>query len=275
LAALLAGFLPGLVLAEPIRAGAPAEVRLVWWGSSSTGKLFAYMQRTLPDQLRMHRAPSSVWVRIDHISKDIEAGETAKYEGVLRAIEKDINRSRYDFGVLQVSGGVLWSERSTKHAARIVDDILALIESSGAQPVIFEHWTSRDPNRMRQVYLEAARKHRARVGFCGSASAEVIGERGKRYIGAGEGHTNARGLYLWSCCMYAALTGKSPVGLPLPPARIEMESSPQGPADEEPQEKPAKRRGKSTKPIVLTEEDAVYLQNKAWAVQQRYEKLLK
>ncbi len=251
----------------------PLELKMVRWGSSSSGMLQSSMEKLLGDQLKITYKPSGVWFRADWMSKDIEAGETEKYEKIIEKARTFSKKAgTYDYGMIQINGAILSSADSEKHVIRILDDMCEMIKSSGATPLIFEHWTSRSSEKMRHYCFHAARKHGAKVAFCGSASAEVIAEKGKKYIGAGDGHTNSRGLYLWSCCMYATLTGKSPIGLPVPvgkaPVAIPV------PTDDDAKKRNAEEKNNPVGVVVVTKEDAEYLQRKAWEAHQKYTKLL-
>jgi hypothetical protein len=140
---------------------------------------------------------------------------------------------------------------SEKHVANILDDICVAIKKSGATPVLFEHWST-NPEKMRAYCVEAARKHQAKVAFCGSSVAEVRAETGDKYFETGfarSGHINDYGNYLWTCCLHACLTGKSPIGL-------------------------AEPKRKHDKGVNISKQDVLYFQKKAWECQQRFNKLL-
>jgi lysophospholipase L1-like esterase len=114
---------------------------------------------------------------------------------------------------------------------------------------------------LRGWVVEAAKRNGVRVAFCGSALNAVFDDKGgdeaaNKYVGSRNIHAHPRGLYIATCAMYAALTGRSPVGLPAPT----------------PKKKPDTRPGKQDPNY--TEEELRYLQTIAWETQKKYAKTL-
>ena len=264
----------------------PETPVIIWMGSSSSGMVKNYMPRVLADRLQPVYKPSNVWFRADWISKDIEAGNQDKLAAIATKTQEAFRKAgKVDFGILQLSGGIISRAPDTdKHVPQILDVMCQAIRDSGAQPVIFEHWTSRDQPKLREYAIEAARRNGARVAFCGSALHAVAadkggGKEGARYVGGLDEHTGPRGLYIATCCMYATLTGRSPVGLPAPAPNAKKVEIPKpqpgqlggdGPATPEPDE-PAAAPGKPRPPEEeITPEEAIYLQEHAWKVQREY-----
>ncbi len=253
---------------------APPKFRITWWGSSSTGMLKRGIQNVLLDNdiIKIDYGKGGTGLRVDYLSKAIEAGDEKGLESFLGFVRRRA-KHKDDFVIFQLSGGIFWTPESEKHVPRILDEICTAITKGGAKPLIFAHWTSRKPGKMREYAITAARKHKGRVAFCSSAAAEVIAEKGKNYIGKGEGHAWPKGIYLWTCCMYATLTGKSPIGLPAPKGALVDEAA--LPEDESSKVKgnPKETKASSAKDK-FTKADLLYLQTKAWDVYQKYNQLL-
>jgi len=254
------------------------EIEAIWWGSSSTGMTKRALERATSDRLKMKYGKGGAWFRADWLSKSIGAGEEEKYKATMARIKDYAHRKKYELALFQMSGGILWSPESEANIEQVLDDMFEAIKAEGRTIIIFEHWTSRSPEKMRRYAIGAARKHGGKVAFCGSALAEVAeekggGKQGARYVGGLEGHTGPKGLYIASCVLYAAITGKSPVGLP--PPKPKVGKKPKLPKDES-----AAVPGNPQKPKpgkhddTFTAEELLYLQTKAWEVQQRYSKLL-
>lgn len=260
----------------------PSEPVVIWLGSSSSGMLKAYMGRITGERLKPVYKKVNLWFRADWISNDIESGQKDKFEAMMATAREAFTKAgKVDFGILQLSGGIISRSPATeKNVPQVLDAMCELIREAGAQPVIFEHWTARDQPKVRAYAIEAARRNGARVAFCGSAFHEVAADKGgvkegSKYLGSLSMHTGPRGLYLATCCMYATLTGLSPVGLPLPDPKAGAVEIPKpgagqlggdGPAT--PEAEPAASSG--AQDTVITAQDAEYLQKKAWEVQQKY-----
>jgi len=254
---------------------APPEIDVIWWGSSSTGMLKRGITRVLDANgiLKVNYGKHGTRLRVDHVSQALEKGDKKLYENTLSRMRMYAKKKKYDFGIFQLSGGIFWHPESGTHAEKIVDEICVAIKESGTTPVIFTHWSRREPDRMREIAIAAARKHGGRVAFTNSAAAEVMAEKGDDYIGKGEGHAWPKGIYLWTCCMYASLTGKSPVGLPAPKGALVDESG--LPVDESSQVKGNPKEAKATSAKdKFTRADLLYLQTKAWEIYQKYNPLI-
>ncbi len=264
---------------KPIARQELQKFNAIWFGSSSTGMTKRALERATGDRLAMAYGKTGVWFRADWLSKSIEAGEEDKYKQTMAEIKDYAHRKKYDVAIFQMSGGILWSPSSEKHIVRVLDDMCEAVKAKDRTIIVFEHWTSRSPGKMRKYAAGAARKLGGKVAFCGSALAEVAaekggGKKGARYVGGLEGHTGPRGLYIASCVLYAAITGKSPVGLPHPKPKVGKK--PKLPKDES----TAVPGNPKSKPVIskhdheFTKEELLYLQTKAWEVQQKYSKLL-
>ncbi len=124
------------------------------------------------------------------------------------------------------------------------EDLLALgsgyaedIRSTGARLLIYETPVAKaieypaayEAHHQTNVWLGARLK--AGVAPCVKAWMGVLGERPKpdafETLYADWIHASARGAYLSACCLYATLTGESPIGLWAPPGLLSPEEVPQ------------------------------------------------
>jgi len=192
---------------------------------------------------------SQGYARVDYIAqnrmgmKELKRAQTADF------IFSKIKEAKADIVVLQISGGIFAQKEALDKVPSVIDDFCETIKSSGAIPVLFEHWSS-NPEVMREICIDAANRNNAVVAFCGSSSAEVTREKGLDYILnqvlRDKGHVGERGNYLWACSFYSALTGRSPVGIPV---------------------KTIERRSKvkqKNEQYTLSDEEADFLQKVAW-----------
>ena len=161
--------------------------------------------------------------RVDFIARD------GNYESV--GFGK-ILADKYDFVVLQVSSGVLLDPPVIKQAHSVIRRICDVISESGAVPVLYEHFVpdklveNRDfsakqdlsgkQDLVTELCVQAAAENKARLAPCGAVWKVAASKKGEDYLRArsipGDFHANLRGNYLLACCVYAALTGDSPVG---------------------------------------------------------------
>lgn len=94
----------------------------------------------------------------------------------------------------------------------------ALLKAQGIRPVLFMSWAYKDKPEMTQpladAYTAAARANGAAVIPAGLAFARAIAMKPdiELYV-PDKRHPSLAGTYLAACTSYAALTGKSPVGL--------------------------------------------------------------
>ncbi len=93
-----------------------------------------------------------------------------------------------------------------------------LLKAQGIRPVLFMSWAYKDKPEMTaqlaEQYTAAARANGAKVIPAGLAFARAIAARPELELYAPDKrHPSLAGTYLSACTTYAALTGKSPVGL--------------------------------------------------------------
>lgn len=228
------------------------NVSILWVGSSSSApRLFNCVQKMLNTNPRVNVAcrKSQGYARVDYIAqnrmgmKELKRAQTADF------IFSKIKEAKADIVVLQISGGIFAQKEVLDKVPSVIDDFCETIKSSGAIPVLFEHWSS-NSEVMREICIDAANRNNAVVAFCGSSSAEVTREKGLDYILnqvlRDKGHVGERGNYLWACSFYSALTGRSPVGIPV---------------------KTIERRSKvkqKNEQYTLSDEEADFLQKVAW-----------
>jgi len=93
----------------------------------------------------------------------------------------------------------------------------AAVRSQGAQPVLFMSWAYADKPEMTaqlaEAYTVAGNENNALVIPAGLAFARAIGKRPEfNLYAADKRHPTLAGTYLAACTVFAALTGRSPVG---------------------------------------------------------------
>jgi hypothetical protein len=189
------------------------------------------------------------------LQKHLDSGEAL---GVLRGGKWDyvVVQEQSDLGAPFVINGVPRVSSDTYFKAS-ASRWVAEIRRSGARPLFYLTWAKKacrdDQSPLNYAYFTAARDADAVVVPAGMAWDEV------RRHGTGidlfmrdGSHPSAAGTYLTACVFYAAITGRSPVGLPAatdvrgpgPGGRID-------PAD-------------PGTPVNLPPDEALYLQTTAW-----------
>jgi hypothetical protein len=94
-----------------------------------------------------------------------------------------------------------------------------LVRAHGAEPLLFMSWAYQDRPEMsaalETAYVEAGRRLDARVIPAGVAFARALSQRPDIRLHQPDlRHPTMRGTYLAACTVYAATTGRSPVGNP-------------------------------------------------------------
>ena len=233
LSMLTAMIVPSKAMAQ---SGSNRSFRLLWCGTSSTSRR---LMTFTTGMLKAQGFPVEVSKKGD--------GYALIYEGVFDRVA--IASGTYDYVIQQISSSTLINPKNVESARKHMQDFCRLVKQKKGIPVFFESFTKKEARgkqlQMRQLCLEEARKGGAKVAFCGTAFTAVLGEKGDEYLFARDGtHASTRGNYLMAACITAALTGKSPVG------NLAVFS------------KKNKR--------LISEEDATYLQKKAWETTKKY-----
>lgn len=138
-------------------------------------------------------------------------------------------------------------------------ELVAMIRAEEAQPMLYMTWAKdafpAQSSALAQAYQGIGTELGVNVAPVGEAWAEVRRLRPDLSLYVSDGsHPNAAGSYLAACVIYAAVTGRSPVGAPR-----ELTGSPwsvAGPVE-------------SSSPTILVslpEADAAFLQEVAWSV---------
>jgi hypothetical protein len=128
-----------------------------------------------------------------------------------------ISKRQHDAVVLQVTCGRLGGELNADLQGAI-DTYCEAARKAGSEPIIYEMgWTRENEqwNIGRKRCFEAAVRNKCVMVPCLTAWYRVWREKPELNLQWYDGaHPGSRGTYLNMCCFYAALTGKSPVGLP-------------------------------------------------------------
>jgi hypothetical protein len=225
------------------------RIRVLWLGSSSTSKALIRCTDEMVRRgggLAIDSTKGAGYVRVDFIARTGDYGPVG-----FDAIRK----GKYDFVVLQVSSGVLWDPMITEKAPAVVDQICEVVRKGGAVPILYEHFVSGKSagkqDLLTELCVKAALRNRARLAPCGSAWKNVQAHKGKEpayqqnLFARDQRHAGRYGNYLMACCIYSALTGRSPVGDAMP-----------------------------SEQCGVTLEDAAYMQTAAWRQYQKRAKEL-
>ncbi len=208
---------------------------LLWYGTSSTS---AEMMGFAVDMIEAH----------DIVSETRKAPEYAIiYENTYTNSQEELIESGlYNTIIHQITYWTLETTNRIADARVAMQNFAAVVNLQAAAPVFMEHYAIKDmlgrQAELRALCEEEAELCGAKVAFCGSAFTEAAEEKGYDFVLSEDGsHANSKGNYLLAACMMATLTGESPVGN-YPPSVA----------------------------AVVSSNDAVYLQAKAWEVFQRY-----
>ena len=188
----------------------------------------------------------------------------------------------YDFVVLQVSRNLLKSGGSSDGGRAWAAGMSKAVIAKGGVPILFEHYMRSEKNlkqkqdKLSDLCRQAAAQSGARYSATGQAYKAVAAVKCIHFllnVSVGDhGHAGHNGNYLFAACFYAAITGKSPVGLKareVLSARI-VKKDGEVVKDEKGNKKGNKKTERYTH--VVSDEDAKLMQTKAW---EQYQKGLK
>ena len=204
------------------RAQAPADgLRLLWLGSSST------YCHDLPQQATAWISPPGGPPAAAFLTGRsgtgfhvyLRPGFEAQYglaEG--QTVLDQVREGGYDYVVLQQITYFMGDADSSEIRAATATLVQA-IRAAGGEPVFYEMgWRLGPENETgrRMILAEAQRHHIRHYAPCSRAWQAVRAERPDLELHnlPDTDHPGTLGTYLNLCCFYAALTGKSPVGLP-------------------------------------------------------------
>ena len=261
------------------------QVRISWIGASST--FFHEMPKQMSDWLSVAGVCRGVETTVvgrggTGIHVYLRRGFVARY-----GLEKNetvlghIKRQKPNVVVLQISCHRLVGE-DKEEMQRAIDLYVACVRDAGGEPVLYEKGWTRDreeSNRGQIACFQAAVRNRCAVAPCRTAWRRVWREQPELDLHYSDGkHPGALGAYLNMCCLFAAMTGKSPVGVPSD-IRAWGELSVHDNEDNAAAEREAaKARGEEifswqvknqvinvpVQPVKLSKEDARYFQEVAW-----------
>jgi len=222
-------------LAWPVASNAEGgPFSLLWFGTSTTS---AEMMSFTEDMMEVH----------DTVTERFKAPDYAIiYENTWTNSQHLIETGWYNTVIHQITYRTLETTNRIADARDSMQNFAAVVNQEAATPVFFEHYAIKDmlgrQAELRSLCVEEAALCGATVSFGGSAFTEAAEEKGYDFLLQEDAtHANSKGNYLIAACMMAALTGQSPVGN-YPPSVA----------------------------AVVSSNDAVYLQEKAWEVAQKY-----
>ncbi|MHB8900505.1 MAG: hypothetical protein ACYC6Y_17265, partial [Thermoguttaceae bacterium] len=211
-----------LVSRSNLDGGEPKSARILWAGSSST---------------YFHDAPKvcSEWLtRFGGLPACSElAGRSGtgvhvylrpgfKAEYGLKTGQTILDKiagEKYDYVVLQVPAEFIAGPEGAEHD-RSLDVYCKAIRESGGAPVFYEMGWGRDETAAlgrKKIFAAAVRNRVMHFAPCSTAWERVRRERPDLELqnSPDRAHPGTWGCYLNLCCLFAALTGKQPAGLPL------------------------------------------------------------
>lgn len=199
-------------------------MRILWLGSSST--YFHDMPKYVADWLTRYagmptrsdlvgRSGTAVYKYLDpefRIEYGLQKGQTV--------LDK-IRDGRYDFVVMQVPTDYLAGRGDNDRDAFVagIATYVKAIRDAGGQPLFYEQGWGDDElfDAGDKLLFELALEHDVPVVPCRSAWKRIRAERADLELHnlPDRTHPGTLGNYVNLCCFYAALSGKSPVGLPV------------------------------------------------------------
>ena len=214
-----------VVIATAVSASARADTaKLLWLGSSSA--YFHNAPKDVAEWLTRYAGTSASSDMVGRsgtaVYKYLEPGFPIEYgleKG--RTVLDKIRDGGYDFVILQVPTDYL-AGRGDNDREKFLEGIETYIEAireSGAQPMFYEQGWGDDElfDAGDKLLLETAVKYGVPVAPCRSAWKRIREERPELELHnlPDRVHPGTLGKYVNLCCFHAALTGRSPVGLPV------------------------------------------------------------
>jgi len=205
-----------------------------------------------------------------------------------------IRDGKYQFVILQVPTDYLAGRGDNNRDEFItgIDTYIRAIRQSGAKPLFYEQGWGEDElfDMGDRLLFELARKHGVPVAPCRSAWKRIRQGRPDLELHnlPDQTHPGTLGKYVNLCCFYAALTGQSPVGLPVrevscwPPLTDEQKKQARNRlTDDVVQDQYMKQlagwmqvRSVMSETTKLDNETAAYFQKVAWETWQAYNRRL-
>lgn len=137
------------------------------------------------------------------------------------SVLEKISTGRFDFVVLQIPTDFLAGRGDNDRDAFVagIDTYVKATRKSGANPIFYEQGWGNDElfDTGDNLLFDLAVKHNVRVAPCRSAWRRIRVERPDIELHnlPDRTHPGTLGAYVNLCCFYAAISGKSPVGLPV------------------------------------------------------------
>ncbi len=205
-----------------------------------------------------------------------------------------IRLGEYQFVILQVPTDYLAGRGDNSRDEFIagIDTYIQAIRQSGAKPLFYEQGWGEDElfDTGDRLLFELAQKHEVPVAPCRSAWKRIRQERPDLELHnlPDRTHPGTLGKYVNLCCFYAALTGKSPVGVPVrevsywPPLTDEQKKQARDRLTDNVVQDPYMRqlagwmrvRSVMSETTKLDGETAAYFQKVAWETWQAYNRRL-
>lgn len=258
--------------------GATAEekgIRILWLGSSST--YFHEMPTQVAEWLSHYGGKSSAGSELvgksgTAVYKYLKPDFKAEY-GLKKgqSVLDKIREGHYDFVVLQVPTDYLAGrgENDRDEFLSGLSTYCRAIRESGARPIFYEQGWGEDElfEAGDRLLFETAIRNDVPVAPCRTSWKRVRKEHPMLELHdlPDRTHPGMFGTYLNMCCFYAALTGRSPVGLPAREAKYWPFV----------QENGIRKRDRDGAFVTLNDDQAVYLQSVAWESWKAYQRRLR
>lgn len=147
-----------------------------------------------------------------HVTINTDPGKSLLWHTEQKDVAFNLKYGRYDFVVLQDKQNDFPGEDALYEAA---EKLLSYTDSAVTTPIAYMTWTIKDlPEAlegMSTAYRNVAKRLNMRIAPIGEVFATV---RDINLYAGDNQHASPEGSYLVALCLYRAITGRSPVGLP-------------------------------------------------------------
>lgn len=258
-------------------AGESRPMNLLWFGSSSTPPQLIHFFNQMLDATGEYKV---VWSDkangyfntayfVKHGEKlERNVGNGKSMEEFIGELNRQAAQRKFDYVIVQVRHHTAMYPEIAEKAPQYIKTFCDAIRATGAEPVFyiapgFKNKTQQ--KKLTDLVTLLAKENNARVAWGTETLLDVMELKGAEYVqnkkADDAGHVGPFGNYTYACALYAAVTGKSPVGHPLREITTTTWNVRFG--DDIPNDG-------SVYNTVIPEDDALFIQQTAWKI---YEQL--